>query len=68
MQATRSGFDRVVAENGAVLYTATTKAYRTLGEAPSRAFVSELSRRGVGAAVGRAVDRLDPAPERNHRT
>jgi len=40
-------FDRVVAENGAVLYTPKTKAYRTLGEAPSRAFVSELLRRGV---------------------
>jgi hydroxymethylpyrimidine pyrophosphatase-like HAD family hydrolase len=49
-------FDRVVAENGAVLYTPTTKAYRTLGEAPSPGFVSELLRRGVEPlSVGRSI-------------
>lgn len=49
-------FDRVVAENGAVLYTPKTKAQRTLGEPPSPEFVCELERRGVQPlSVGRSI-------------
>jgi HAD superfamily hydrolase (TIGR01484 family) len=40
-------FDRVVAENGAVLYHPGTKEARTLAEAPPAAFVEALRRRGV---------------------
>jgi hydroxymethylpyrimidine pyrophosphatase-like HAD family hydrolase len=40
-------FDRVVAENGALLYTPATRTRRTLGEAPPPAFVRELARRDV---------------------
>ena len=40
-------FDRVVAENGAVLYRPGTHDQKTLGEPPDREFVNELRRRGV---------------------
>ncbi len=40
-------FDRVVAENGALLYTPTTRARRTLGEPPPPTFVDALRARGV---------------------
>jgi HAD superfamily hydrolase (TIGR01484 family) len=40
-------FERVVAENGAVIYRPATKEERRLGEAPSSALVSALRARGV---------------------
>jgi hydroxymethylpyrimidine pyrophosphatase-like HAD family hydrolase len=40
-------FDRVVAENGAVVWTPATKQLEVLGEPPPRAFVEELHARGV---------------------
>ena len=49
-------FDRIVAENGAVIYTPATKELRTLGAGPPRAFVDELGRRGVDRVqVGRVI-------------
>lgn len=49
-------FDRVVAENGAVLYTPQTRTRRTLGTAPSPELVHELQRRGVWPlSVGRSI-------------
>jgi hydroxymethylpyrimidine pyrophosphatase-like HAD family hydrolase len=49
-------FDRVVAENGALLYTPATRTRRTLGEAPPPAFVRELARRGVAPlSVGETI-------------
>ncbi len=40
-------FDRVVAENGAVMYTPASREKLVLAEAPSSAFVEALRRRGV---------------------
>jgi len=40
-------FDRIVAENGAVLYDPATKELRTVCPAPPEEFVAELRRRGV---------------------
>jgi hydroxymethylpyrimidine pyrophosphatase-like HAD family hydrolase len=40
-------FDRVVAENGAVLYEPATRSVRSLGEPPPVEFANELRRRGV---------------------
>src|SRR5690348_9226291 len=40
-------FDRIVAENGALLYNPVTKEEKLLGEAPPQAFIEELQRRGV---------------------
>ncbi len=49
-------FDRVVAENGALIYRPATKEERVLGEAPSAAFVEELKKRGVErVSVGRCI-------------
>jgi HAD superfamily hydrolase (TIGR01484 family) len=49
-------FDRVVAENGAVLYCPATRARKDLGEAPPAAFVRDLEQRGVAPlAVGRSI-------------
>ncbi|MCC6534762.1 MAG: HAD hydrolase family protein [Burkholderiales bacterium] len=49
-------FDRVVAENGALLYCPRTKAEKTLGQAPPAEFVAELIRRGVAPlSVGRSI-------------
>jgi hydroxymethylpyrimidine pyrophosphatase-like HAD family hydrolase len=39
--------ERVVAENGALLYRPATKEIRVLGASPSPAFIEELQRRGV---------------------
>jgi HAD superfamily hydrolase (TIGR01484 family) len=41
-------FDRVVAENGAVVYLPTTGDQFVLGDAPPEAFVNDLHQRGVG--------------------
>lgn len=49
-------FDRVVAENGAVLYTPSTSERRTLGDPPLPEFVRELARRGVQPlSIGRSI-------------
>jgi hydroxymethylpyrimidine pyrophosphatase-like HAD family hydrolase len=49
-------FDRVVAENGALLYVPATGKRRALGEPPPAAFVRELERRGVAPlSVGESI-------------
>jgi len=49
-------FDRVVAENGAVLHHPETGATRVLTEPPPEAFVEELRKRGVSPlSVGRTI-------------
>jgi HAD superfamily hydrolase (TIGR01484 family) len=49
-------FERVVAENGALIYRPATREERVLGEAPAAQFVEELRRRGVEQlSVGRCI-------------
>jgi hydroxymethylpyrimidine pyrophosphatase-like HAD family hydrolase len=49
-------FDRVVAENGGLLYDPATQAMRTLAEPPPPRFVDDLKRRGVDPiSVGRVL-------------
>jgi HAD superfamily hydrolase (TIGR01484 family) len=49
-------FERVVAENGGLLYQPSTREEKLLGEAPSEAFVRALRERGVGPlSVGRII-------------
>jgi HAD superfamily hydrolase (TIGR01484 family) len=49
-------FDRVVAENGALLYTPATREEQPLGEAPPEVFVSALRQAGVTPlSVGRVI-------------
>jgi len=49
-------FDRIVAENGSLIYTPATREIRTLAPAPPPEFVEDLRRRGVqGLAVGRVI-------------
>ncbi len=49
-------FDRIVAENGALIYEPATREVRMLGAPPSAAFVAELRARGVTSlAVGRVI-------------
>lgn len=49
-------FDRIVAENGALIYTPATKEIRTVCAAPPPAFVEELRKRGVDRVqVGRVI-------------
>src|SRR5262245_38407838 len=49
-------FDRVVAENGALLYRPATREERTLAERPPQEFVRELIRRGAErVSVGRVI-------------
>lgn len=49
-------FDRIVAENGALLYRPATREERVLGEAPPATFVEELRRRGVeNVSSGRCI-------------
>jgi HAD superfamily hydrolase (TIGR01484 family) len=49
-------FDRVVAENGALLYRPATKEEKVLTDPPPEKFVAELVRRGVGPiSVGRGI-------------
>jgi hypothetical protein len=49
-------FDRVIAENGALVYRPDTKAVRVLTEPPPEQFAAELRRRGVAPlSVGRTI-------------
>jgi hydroxymethylpyrimidine pyrophosphatase-like HAD family hydrolase len=49
-------FDRIVAENGALVYTPATKQERTVAPGPPAAFVAELQKRGVDRiSVGRVI-------------
>jgi HAD superfamily hydrolase (TIGR01484 family) len=49
-------FDRIVAENGALLYTPASEEERPLSEAPPPEFVHELEARGVAPlSVGRSI-------------
>jgi HAD superfamily hydrolase (TIGR01484 family) len=49
-------FDRIVAENGGLVYDPETKEIRTTCPQPSPAFIDELRRRGVDPiAVGRTI-------------
>src|ERR1051325_7144312 len=49
-------FERVVGENGALLYTPATKHERRLGEAPPRAFIERLKAKGVTPLdIGRVI-------------
>ncbi|HMV51967.1 MAG TPA: HAD family hydrolase, partial [Blastocatellia bacterium] len=49
-------FDRVVAENGALIYNPATKEEKLLGERPPEDFIADLKRRGVGPiSVGRVI-------------
>ena len=49
-------FDRVVAENGALLYDPATEQERVIAPAPSPAFVERLRERGVSPlSVGHSI-------------
>jgi HAD superfamily hydrolase (TIGR01484 family) len=49
-------FDRIVAENGGVLYCPSTKAVKLLAQTPPPEFAAELIKRGVDrVAVGRVI-------------
>jgi len=49
-------FDRIVAENGAVLYCPQSKNVRLLAQSPPEEFAAELAKRGVDrVAVGRCI-------------
>ncbi|HYR89815.1 MAG TPA: HAD-IIB family hydrolase [Terriglobia bacterium] len=49
-------FDRVVAENGALLYRPSTREEKKLAEAPPEEFARELARRGADrVSVGRVI-------------
>ncbi|MEW5918006.1 MAG: HAD-IIB family hydrolase, partial [Gemmatimonadota bacterium] len=49
-------FDRVVAENGALLYEPATRSEQPIGEPPPAEFVRELEKRGVAPiSVGRVI-------------
>src|SRR5207247_10109398 len=49
-------FDRVLAENGGVLYRPASREHKTLGEAPPAEFVEALRARGVSPlSVGHCI-------------
>ena len=48
-------FDRLVLENGALLYEPVTRRTRLIAAAPPPALVDELRRRGVPLSVGRSI-------------
>ena len=48
-------FDRIVAENGALLYHPSTREERRLGEPPPQAFVTALRQQGMPLSVGRVI-------------
>jgi hydroxymethylpyrimidine pyrophosphatase-like HAD family hydrolase/energy-coupling factor transporter ATP-binding protein EcfA2 len=48
-------FHRVVAENGALLYTPASRAEKSLAEPPPQKFLNELQQRGVPFSLGRSI-------------
>jgi len=48
-------FDRIVADNGAVLYSPASRATKILGEPPLPGFLEALRRRGVPFTVGQVI-------------
>ncbi len=48
-------FERIVAENGALLYRPSTREEKLLGEEPPKPFVTALRSRGVPLSVGRSI-------------
>ncbi len=49
-------FDRIVAENGAVVFDPAAETEEIIGARPPRAFIEELERRGVAPlSVGRSI-------------
>ena len=49
-------FDRIVAENGALIFRPKTREERVLGEEPPASFIGELQKRGVDQiSVGRCI-------------
>jgi hydroxymethylpyrimidine pyrophosphatase-like HAD family hydrolase len=48
-------FDRVVAENGAMLYSPTTNFLRMIAPAPPKALLDTLTRKGVPFSTGRSI-------------
>jgi len=48
-------FDRIVAENGALLYCPATREVRSLGEAPPEEFVAALLRLRIPLSAGRVI-------------
>jgi hydroxymethylpyrimidine pyrophosphatase-like HAD family hydrolase len=48
-------FDRLVVENGALLYTPATKTSRTLSPAPPPEMIAEFERRDIPCSVGRTI-------------
>jgi hydroxymethylpyrimidine pyrophosphatase-like HAD family hydrolase len=49
-------FDRVVAENGALIYTPATREEHSLGELPPEEFIAELHAQGVAPlSIGRVI-------------
>ncbi len=48
-------FDRIVAENGALLFSPATQATRMLAPPPPAQFLERLRRRGVPLSVGRTI-------------
>ncbi len=48
-------FDRIVAENGALVYNPATRKERLIGEPPPPGFLRALERRGVSCTAGRVI-------------
>ena len=48
-------FDRVVAENGALIYRPASREERILGDPPPASFVDALRKRGVQPSIGRCI-------------
>jgi len=48
-------FDRIIAENGALLFNPATQATRMLAPPPPAAFLEALRRKGVPLSVGRSI-------------
>jgi HAD superfamily hydrolase (TIGR01484 family) len=48
-------FDKVVAENGGLLYTPATYEEKPIGPSPAQEFIDNLNERGVSPSVGRVI-------------